>query len=152
MQDSVGFVVFDMQNKLTVPHVFEQLSAYTPETKQLYYAFSFVDFMFPFFAALFMAAAAAFALRHAFNEFYLRVRDSSLFALLFLPTALDWTENIFALTVISSYPDQRETAAALMIWAKQGKLVSIVIAQTAVLIALLASGWRWTAIRLTARR
>jgi hypothetical protein len=141
-----------MQNSLTVTQVYEQLSAYPQAAKQLYYAFSFVDFFFPFFAALAMAAPAAFALRHAFPALYQRLNASSLFALLFIPTAFDWLENVFALTVISSFPEQRENVAALMILAKKAKLASIVIAQTLVLIVLVASAWRWVQIRRDARR
>lgn len=152
MQDLVGHVVFDMQNTLTVTQVFEQLSAYTQEAKHLYYAFSFVDFFFPFFAALVMAAPAAFALRHGFPDLYQRFNAMSLFGLLFLPTAFDWLENIFALTVISGYPEQRETAASLMVMAKKAKLASIVVAQVLVLVALVASAFRWISVRSAARR
>lgn len=152
MKDLVGHEAFDMQNSLTVPQVFEQLSVYTPEVKQLYYAFSFADFFFPFFAALFMGAVAAFSIRHAFPDLYTRLNASSLFALLLIPAAFDWLENIFALTVIGSFPEQSETAASLMIMAKKAKLASIVLAQLLVLIALAGSAARWCYVSWVARR
>ena len=152
MKHIVGHEAFDMQNALTVPQVFEQLSVYTPEAKQLYYAFSFADFFFPFFAALFMSATAAFALRHAFPAWYQKLNASSLFALLLIPAAFDWLENIFALTVISSFPEQREITASLMILAKKAKLASLVLAQLLVLVALGGSAVRWFYVRWTARR
>lgn len=150
MQHLVGHEAFDMQNSLTVAQVFEQLPSYTQEAKQLYYAFSFADFFFPLFAALFMAGLAAFAVRHAFPDLYQRLNASSLFALLLIPAAFDWLENIFALTVISSFPEQRETAASLMIVAKKAKLASIVLAQVLVLIALGASAVKWLTVKLGA--
>ena len=152
MESLAGNVVFDMQNTLTVAQVFDQLSAYSDEARHLYYAFSFVDFFFPFFAGLVMAAPAAFAIRHTSPALYGRLNSVSLFALLMVPTLFDWLENILALTVISSFPEQRETAAQMMIFAKKAKLASIVIAQAIVVIALAGSAVRWVYIKRDARR
>jgi len=152
MLDVTGHDLFDLQNSLTVAQVFEQSRAYTPEAKQLYYAFSFVDFFFPFFAALFMAATAAFALRHGLPDFYRKMNAASLFTLLFTPTVFDWIENVLALIVVSGFPEQRETAASLMVLAKKAKLGAIVAAQLMVLAALLASAVAWIRVRANVRR
>lgn len=152
MQETVGHDVFDMQNTLTVEQVFKQLEAYAPETKQLYYAFSFVDFLFPFFASLLNAAVAAYALRVGAPELYRQCADRALFAWLFVPAAFDWLENVAALGIVGAYPEQRETLASLMIWAKQAKLFSLVVAQAVVLGSVLLGLWKWARVRLGATR
>lgn len=152
MRDVTGHELFDMQNALTVQQVFEQSRAYTTEAKQLYYAFSFVDFFFPFLAALFMAATAAFALRHGLPDFYRKMNSASLFALMFIPTLFDWIENSFALLVVSSFPEELGTAASLMVLAKQAKLGSIIAVQLIVLAALLTSVAGWLRIRQSVLR
>lgn len=124
-----GEQMFDFQNTLTVEQIFAQLPNYTPGATQLYYAFSFVDYFFPFFAGLFLAALAAFGLRHFSPGAYDWVTVRNLWPLLMIGTAFDWAENCFALTVISQYPQEAQTAAALLVLAKQGKLASILVAQ-----------------------
>ena len=152
MLDLTGHDLFDMQNALTVTQVFQQSQTYTPEAQQLYYAFSFVDFFFPFFAALFMAATAAFAIRHGLPAFFSKMNDASLFTLLLTPALFDWLENIFAIIVVSGFPEQRETAASLMVLAKKAKLGAIVAVQLIVLGALLASAAGWWRIRSNVRQ
>ncbi len=60
----VGAQMFDFQNNLTVDQIFVQLANYDESARSLYHAFLFIDFYFPFFAGLVMAAAGAFAWRH----------------------------------------------------------------------------------------
>ena len=56
-QAIVGAPIFDLQNNLTVEQIFEQLKSVDESARSLYFAFAFVDFYFPFFAGLVMAAA-----------------------------------------------------------------------------------------------
>ena len=113
---------------------------------QLYYAFSFVDFFFPFFAALFLAAIAAFSLRHLAPHAYDRVAQRRLFPLLMLGTAFDWLENLCALFVIGRYPAEMTAAAGLLVVAKQGKLAAVALSQLIAwsLLLLAAAKWLWT--------
>ena len=59
-----GFPPYDLQNQLTVEQVYAQLGAYPAEARQLYYGFAAIDFLFPFFASLFLAAITAFSLHY----------------------------------------------------------------------------------------
>jgi hypothetical protein len=124
-----GLLPFDLQHQLTSAQISEQLPDYTELARQLYYAFSFVDFFFPFFAAIFMAAIAAFSLRYLAPQAYAWVEQRKLFPLLMLATAFDWLENICALLVISQYPTEMSAAAGLLVLAKQGKLVFVAVSQ-----------------------
>ncbi len=143
-----GELMLDFQNRLTVDDVFAQLPAYTENARQTYYAFSFVDFFFPFFAGLFQAAIAAFSLRHINRATYTWVTERNLWAVLMLATLFDWMENSFALAVVSSYPDELRTAAQLMIYAKYAKL-SCTLMSMAIGFSLLAvAALKWLATTL----
>jgi hypothetical protein len=143
-----GEVPFDFQNSLTTAQVFEQLPSYTENAKQLYYAFSFVDYFFPFFAGMFLAAIAAFSLRHLSPRAYAWADGRSLFPLLMIGTGFDWLENVFALTVISAYPEEMVTAASLMVLAKKGKLAFVVLSQAIGWGLLLLAALAWIGRRL----
>ena len=80
--------MFDFQNDLTVEKVFQQLPNYSYAARKLYYAFIFVDFFFPFFAGLVMAAAAAFALRHLSTKWYGAIDSRNLFPVLLYRNAI----------------------------------------------------------------
>jgi len=121
--------MFDFQNDLTVEMIFQQLPNYSYAARKLYYAFLFVDFFFPFFAALVLAAAGAFAIRRLSTKWYDVINDRSLFALFFIPTLCDWAENIFAIAVVNSYPSELTLAATMLVIAKKGKLATLVILQ-----------------------
>ena len=125
----VGAPMFDFQNDLTVEKIFAQLPNYNESAISLYNAFVFVDFFFPFFAALVLAAAGAFAIRRLSSKWYDAINDRSLFALFFIPTLCDWAENIFAIAVVNSYPDELTLAATMLVIAKKGKLATLVILQ-----------------------
>ena len=142
-QAIVGAPIFDLQNSLSVEQIFEQLKSVDESARSLYFAFAFVDFYFPFFAGLVMAAAGAFALRNLSDNWYGKCADRKLFAILLLPTVFDWLENIFALTVINSYPTELTTAANLLVLAKSAKLASIFLMQGIVGLLLLGAALRW---------
>ena len=120
-----------------------QLAGYTESARQLYYAFAFTDFFFPFFASLFLAAVAAFSLRHISANWYAVACDKNLFALFFLGALFDWLENIFALVVISSYPDTSEMMANLLVLAKKGKLTMLMISQPIAWLLLAIAILKW---------
>ena len=143
-----GLTPFDFQNSLSVDEIFEQLAAWNEAAVQLYYAFSFVDFFFPFFAGLFLAAIAAFSLRHLSPRLYDHVAQRRLFPLMMLGPAFDWLENLCALFVIGRYPAEMTAAAGLLVVAKQGKLAAVALSQlVAFLLLVLAAGkWAWTGI------
>jgi len=143
-----GELMFDFQNRLTVDEMFEQLSVYTDSADQVYYAFSFVDFFFPFFAGLFQAAIAAFSLRVVHRGAYDWITARHLWALLMLATLFDWLENGFALAVISSYPRELVTAAQLMIWAKYAKLGFTLISMVIGFSLLTVAALKWLGLRL----
>ncbi len=138
-----GLLPFDFQTQLSVAQIFEQLPAYTELARQLYYAFSFVDFFFPFFAGMFMAAIAAFSLRYLAPQAYDRVNQRKLFPLLMLAAAFDWLENICALLVISQYPTEMTATAGLLVLAKQGKIAFVAVSQTVGWSLLLAAAVKW---------
>lgn len=142
-ENMVGAQLFDFQNDLSVVMVFEQLPNYFWATKKLYYAFLFVDFFFPFFAGLVLAAAAAFALRHLSAKWYDTINGRNLFWVFFIGTFFDWAENIFALTVVTAYPEELTWAATLLVVAKKGKLASIMVMQSATWLLLAASALVW---------
>jgi hypothetical protein len=139
----VGAQLFDFQNDLTVEEIFEQLESFNESAVALYYAFVFVDFFFPFFAGLVLAAAGAYAIRHLSTKWYKQIIRLNLFAIFFIPTLFDWGENIFAITVINGYPNELMAAATLLVLAKKGKLTSVMIMQLVVwsLLALALLKW-----------
>jgi len=136
-REIVGAQLFDFQNDLTVAAIFEQLPSYSPAARKLYYAFIFVDYFFPFFAGLVLAAAGAFALRHLSTKWYEIIDTRNLFSVFFIATVFDWLENTFALIVINAYPDELTTMATFLVLAKKGKLMSVMIMQGIVWILLL---------------
>ena len=137
----VGAQLFDFQNNLTVDQVFEQLPRYNDAAIALYYAFVFIDFLFPVFASLTLAAATAFAIRYLSSKWYEKIISLKLFAVYFIPAMFDWVENLSAITVINAYPDELTAVAGLLVIAKKGKLTTLMAIQliswTFLLIALL---------------
>src|SRR5262245_15387995 len=84
-----GAEPFDLQNGLTAEQVLAQLPAYTDQARQLYFAFTAIDYVFPFAAGLFMAAIAAFCLRHSFPGVYATLVSRNLLPLLMLASLFD---------------------------------------------------------------
>jgi len=142
-EKTVGSPMFDFQNSLTVEQIYAQLPLYDESMFALYRAFLFVDFYFPFFAGLVMAAAGAFAWRHLMPARYDVIKSRNLFALFLIPTLFDWSENIFAIIVVDAYPDEVRWAATLLVLCKMGKLATVMLAQGIVLLSLVAAGLKW---------
>ncbi len=144
---SGGHLPFDLQNSLTVDQVYEQLPGYPENARKLYYLFSVIDFAFPVFASLFLAAIAAFSLRYLWPTGYAWVTERRLWVLLLLPALFDWAENVFALTVITAYGQELRTAAAMMIYAKLGKLSLTAVSQLLAWGLLLLAAVKWVGVR-----
>jgi hypothetical protein len=145
-----GAVPYDLQNELTVEQVYTQLATYPAEARQLYYVFSAIDFAFPLFASLFLAAITAFSLRYLWPTAYDWIGEHKLWWLLLVPALFDWAENIFALTVITNYGQELRGAAAAMIYAKMGKLTLVTLSQLLGWSLLLLATLKWAF--LTIRR
>jgi len=150
-----GLQPFDFQNDLTVEKIFAQLPRYTEPVRQLYIAFAYADYFFPFFASMFLAALSAFSLRHLSPGAYEWINARNLFVVFFLGCAFDWLENLFALIVIFSYPEKMAVAANLLVLSKAGKLTCVMIFQgvTWLLFALAVLKWlggvlKWLRIML----
>lgn len=125
----VGAQLFDLQNDLTAEQVFEQLPKYSDAAIDLYFAFVFVDFLFPVFASLTLGAASAFAIRYLSSTWYEKINSLNLFAVYLIPAIFDWVENISAITVITTYPKELTAVAGLLVMAKKGKLSTLVAVQ-----------------------
>ena len=139
----VGAQMFDFQNNLTTTQIYEQLQNYTEETFALYYAFLFIDFYFPFFAGLVLAAAAAFSWRYLMPARYERIKARNLFALFLLPTLFDWGENLFAITVVGAYPDMLQWAASGLVLCKKAKLATVMLANLVTGLSLVLCALKW---------
>ena len=139
----VGAQMFDFQNDLTTEQVFAQLKNYDESARALYHAFMFVDFYFPFFAGLFMAAAGAFALRRLTPGFYATAVSRGWFIVFLIPTVFDWGENVFALTVVGAWPEPLGWAATGLVWCKQGKLTTVMLFQGIVALLLVLTLLQW---------
>ncbi len=143
----VGAPMFDFQRQLTVEQIFAQLPNYDEQARAIYRAFLFVDFYFPFFAGLVMAAAGAFAWRHLAPGFYAKVTGRKLLAIFLVPTLFDWSENISAIIVVGAYPQELHWAASLLVVSKMGKLATVLLAQAIVWLSLLAAAIKWASAR-----
>lgn len=143
-----GATPFDLQNDLEADEVFSQMNGYTSAARELYYAFSFADFFFPVFASLFLGAVAAFSLRHLSAKWYAVAETRNLFVLFLLGAMFDWLENIFALTVVTTYPLTPPVVAFLLVLAKQGKLALVMSSQAVAWLLLLLAALKWVGGRL----
>ena len=142
---AAGAAPFDLQNQLTVEQIFAQLAAYTEEAFQLYYVFTVIDFFFPLFAGLFLAATVAFLLRHSLPRWYAIAEEKNLFVLFLLATLFDWLENITLLSVIAGYPNELSSIATLAVAAKMGKLAFVFLFQGLTLLLLIFCAGQWLA-------
>lgn len=143
-----GAQVFDLQNGLTAAQVLAQLPGYTDEARRLYYAFTAVDYLFPFAASLFLAAIAAFCLRRAFPGAYAAAVARNLLPLVMIPALFDWCENVAALVAITAWPDTSPAMAGAIVVAKRLKLGFLFVAQGGVGLLLLATAARLLLARL----
>ncbi|MDX2139408.1 MAG: hypothetical protein SF123_15095 [Chloroflexota bacterium] len=122
-----GFQTFDFQNGLTLAQLEEQLTTYGKTERQLYAAFTAVDFIFPLLSGLFYSVIYALFLRlnHTKLAQMLLARGACLLPLLI--TTADWLEN-FAFANIVMFGDSAGVwlADAGLIF-KQLKLLGITL-------------------------
>lgn len=143
-----GAVPFDLQNELQPAQVYPQVAGYTEPARQLYYAFTLIDYAFPFFAGLFIAATTAFALRYSLPRFYAALVARKLLPVLMLATAFDWLENIAALAAIVTYPPGTSWLPGVLVLAKKCKLAFMVAGNAVMFLAILTAASTWVARRI----
>jgi hypothetical protein len=149
---AAGNQPFDLQNALTPAEVYPQLTTWTDNAHQLYHAFTLIDYAFPFFAGLFIAATAAFALRVSLPGWYAALIDRKLLPVFMLGTAFDWIENLAALAVTSLYPAEIGWLPFVLVLAKKLKLACVMAGQGAMLSLLLYAAGTWLALKSGFRR
>lgn len=145
---AAGAIPFDLQNDLQPAQVYPQVAGYTEQARELYYAFTLIDYAFPFFAGLFITATVAFALRYCLPRVYEALVARKLLLVLMLATAFDWLENVAAVSTIVMYPDEISWLPLLLVLAKKCKLGCMVVSNGAMLLALLAAAGTWVARRI----
>lgn len=146
-----GAQPFDLQNDLTGAQVLAQLPAYTDAARRLYGLFTAIDYVFPFSAGLFLAAIAAFCLRHTFPAAYAALDARRLLPLLMIASLFDWCENVAAITAILSWPATTPAMATALVAAKKLKLTFLAVTQGLVALLMLATAARWLAMKLRGR-
>jgi hypothetical protein len=145
---AAGNTPFDLQNALTPAEVYPQLGTWTDSAYQLYYAFTLIDYAFPFFAGLFIASTSAFAMRNSLPGWYTALVERKLLPVFMLGTAFDWLENLAALGVISLYPAEAGWLPVMLVSAKKLKLVCVMAGQAAMLLLLVYAAGKWLATRI----
>ena len=150
-----GATPFDLQNDLRGDQVYPQLAGYTAQARELYYAFTLIDYAFPFFAGLFIAATVAFALRSSLPRLYAALVARKLLLVLMLATAFDWLENVTAVSTIVLYPTEVSWLPTLLEVAKKGKLATLVVSNgvlvvsiCAVVVTTIIAAWHWVMKRI----
>jgi hypothetical protein len=143
-----GAAPFDLQNDLQPGQVYPQVAGYTEQARDLYYAFTLIDYAFPFFAGLFITSTVAFALRYSVPRVYDALVARKLLLVLMLATAFDWLENVAATSAIVMYPDEISWLPGLLVFAKKCKLGLIVFSNGVMLLAVLAAAGTWVARRM----
>lgn len=147
---AAGAAPFDLQNDLQAAQVYPQLAGYTEQARELYYAFTLIDYAFPFFAGLFITATVAFGLRNGLPRVYEALVARKLLLVLMLATTFDWLENVAAVSTIVLYPTEVGWLPAVLVLAKKCKLGFIVVSNGAMFIAVLAAAGAWVARRIRA--
>jgi hypothetical protein len=145
---AAGAMPFDLQNDLQPAQVYPQVAGYTEQARELYYAFTLIDYAFPFFAGLFITATVAFALRYSLPRVYEALVARRLLLVLMLATAFDWLENVAAVSAIVMYPGEVSWLPGLLVLAKKCKLGFIVVSNGAMFLAVLAAAGTWVARRI----
>lgn len=149
---AAGNLPFDLQNALAPAEVYPQLGTWTESARELYYAFTLIDYAFPFFAGLFIAATAAFAMRTSLPGWYAALTARNLLPVFMLGTLFDWLENLAALGVISLYPAEFGWLPVVLVLAKKLKLACVMSGQAAMLLLLVYAAGNWLAGKLRIRR
>lgn len=142
---AAGAAPFDLQNDLQASQVYPQVADYTEQARQLYYAFTLIDYAFPFFAGLFITATVAFALRYGRPRLYEVLVARRLLPVLMLATAFDWLENVAAISTIVMYPAEISWLPGLLVFAKKCKLGFSLFSNGAMLLAVLTAAGAWVA-------
>lgn len=145
---AAGAVPLDLQDNLRAEQVYPQLAGYTEQARELYYAFTLIDYGFPFFAGLFTAATIAFALRNSLPRVYDYLVARKLLLVFLLATAFDWSENAAALSAIAIYPTEIDWLPTLIVFAKKCKLACMYVGITVMAIALVVAAGAWVARRV----
>lgn len=148
---AAGNLPFDLQNGLAAADVYPQIATYTAAARNLYYAFTLIDYAFPFFAGLFIAATATFAMRNSLPKWHAALAVRNLLPVFMLGTVFDWLENIAALSAIGLYPAESSWLPVLLVAAKKLKLVSVMTAQAVMLMLLVYAAGNWLALKLRIR-
>ena len=137
-RSATGLEPFDLQNGLTAQEVSAQLAQYDDDATGRYVVFTIVDWVFPLLGGLLTAVITAACLRNSLPRVYERAVSWRLFALFFLPTLFDWTENIFALwIVLEGFPPADGLVDAMLV-AKRVKLVTLYLVQAVTVLSILA--------------
>jgi len=143
-----GAAPFDLQNDLLADQVYPQLAGYTQQARELYYAFTLIDYAFPFFAGLFITATVAFSLRKSLPRLYDALVARKLLLVLMLATAFDWLENVTAVSMIVLYPTEVGGLPALLVAAKKCKLAALMVSNGAMTAAVLFAAGSWLLRRM----
>lgn len=143
-----GGLPFDLQNDLRADQVYPQLAGYTAQARELYYAFTLIDYAFPFFAGLFITATVAFGLRNSLPRFYAALVARKLLLVLMLATAFDWLENVTALATIVLYPNEISWLPALLTVAKKCKLATLLFSNVTLFATVLLAAGHWLVRRV----
>ncbi|MBN8279216.1 MAG: hypothetical protein J0M16_01260 [Gammaproteobacteria bacterium] len=139
---AAGAMPFDLQNGLATAEVYPQVAGYTDQARSLYLTFTLIDYAFPFFAGLFIAATVAFALRNGFPDTYGAVVRRRLLPLLMLGTLFDWLENVSAAATIWLFPREFGWLPWALVAAKRCKLLFATGGNVLMLLSLLAYAGR----------
>ena len=145
---TAGATPFDLQNELLPGQVYAQLAGYTDQARDLYYVFTAIDFVFPLFAGLFIAATTAFALRNSLPRFYAALVARRLLPVLMLATVFDWLENLAAIATISLYPAEFSWLPVLLVIAKRLKLALALFGNAVMFTCVLIFAVTWLRRRL----
>jgi TPR repeat protein len=145
---AAGATPFDLQNDLEAAEVYPQIAGYTEQARELYYAFTLIDYAFPFFAGLFISATVAFALRYSMPRFYEGLAARKLLLIPMLATAFDWLENVVAVSIIALYPAEAGWLPGLLVAAKKLKLGFMWVGNGAMVVAVLGAAGTWLGRRV----
>jgi hypothetical protein len=140
---AAGAVPFDLQNDLQADQVYPQLAGYTAQAREMYYAFTVIDYAFPLFAGLFISATVAFALRNSLPRFYEALVARKLLLVLMIATVFDWLENLAAIAAIGFYPTEFAWLPVLLVIMKKFKLAFMVFSNGAMFAAVLIAAGCW---------
>jgi hypothetical protein len=97
-----GLSFMDMQPRLTVDTLFEQIRTYAPETISYYIGWSVFDYIWPFLTFTTMLFISAWLISQLPNGS--KVRFSWLIASAYLTVLMDWLENIGFVALVTAMP------------------------------------------------